>query len=84
MLNGHLCSFSYNMHVKQYDYDIIKIKSLKISKSVNLSLVNWERYSLWATSHVLLRHTLVPMSSWFGSPMVPCDSLSSFVDEVRE
>ena len=31
------------MHVKQFDYDIIKIKNLKISKSVNLSLVNWER-----------------------------------------
>ena len=51
MSNGHLCSFSHNMHVKQYDYILklsiitqkFKIKNLKISITVNLSPMSQER-----------------------------------------
>ena len=51
MLNDHLCSFSHNTHIKQYEYILklsiitqkFKIKNLKTSETVSLSPVNQER-----------------------------------------
>ena len=50
----------------------IQIKNLKISKFVILSPVNQERVFLYGYPSFLLRHTLLPMSSQFGSAVVPC------------
>ena len=63
------------------DLNAIKIKNLKISTSVYLSLVNWERVFPMGYPPFLFRHALMPMSSQFGSAVVP---QGFFVNEVRE
>ena len=53
----------------------MKIKNLKTSTTVYLSLMNLKGYTLVATHPFLFRHALMPTPSWFGSVMVPCGSL---------
>ena len=53
----------------------MKIKSLKTSTSVYLSLVSWERVYPTGYPPSLFRHALMPTPSQFGSVMVPCGSL---------
>ena len=60
------------------DLNAIKIKNLKILISVYLSPVDWERVFPMGYPPFLLRHALMPMSSWVGLAVVPCGS-SSFL-----
>ena len=71
------------MHVKQYDYILkssiitqnFKIKNLKISKSVYLSPVNWERvFPMGYPPIFMFRHALMPRSHQFGTALDTCGS----------
>ena len=88
MLSSHLCLFSHDLHIKQYDYTLkltintqkLKIKNLKISKSQSsesgkgIPYGLWLTTTLWATSHFCVRHTLMPRSHWFGTAVDTCGS----------
>ena len=52
--------------------NVMKIKNLKTSTSVYLSLVDWERVKPTGYTPCLFRHALMPTPSQFGSVMVPC------------